>query len=53
MGPNTVEILTTAALAYSLTNVKTVELEKVSLSNIKNLCTVSEHIDCWSQVFYS
>ena len=42
----TLEIITTARLPHLLINVKAIELEKVSLSDMKNLRTVSEHIDC-------
>ena len=32
-------------------NLKAIELEKISLSNMQNARTVSEYIDCRSQVF--
>ena len=40
MGQNTVEILTTARLRYLLTNVKAIQLEKVSLSDTQSLRAV-------------
>ena len=43
MGPNTVEIWTTAPLAYLLINGKAIELEEVPLSNMQNPRTVCEH----------
>ena len=39
--------------AHLLINVKAIELEKVSLSNMQNLGTVCEHIDCRAQAFSS
>ena len=53
MGPNTAKISTKAPSTYLSINMKGIELEKVSLSNMKNLPTVCEHIDCQSQVFSS
>ena len=43
MGPNTVEIWTTAPLAYLLINGKAIELEEVPLSNMQNPRTFREH----------
>ena len=52
MGPNTVQMWTTAPLEYLLINVKAVILEKVSLSNMQNVWTVCEHIDCRSTYLF-
>ena len=42
-----------STFAHLLINMKAIELEKVSLSNMQNLRTVCEHIDCRSQIFSS
>ena len=46
-------ILTTAPLPYLLITVKTIESEKVSLSDMQNIKPFSYHIDCRWQVFLS
>ena len=43
--------LNESTFAYLLINVKDFELEKVSLSNMRNLWTVCEHIDFQRQIF--
>ena len=40
MGQNTVDILTAAPLLYLLMTVKTIEAEKVSLSDMQNLKSI-------------
>ena len=42
-----------STFAYLLINLRVIELEKLSLSNMQNLRTICEHIDCQSQVFSS
>ena len=43
-GQNTVEICTRAPLSYLLITYKAIELAKVSLIDMPNLGTISEHI---------
>ena len=52
-GPKHCSNLNHSTLAYLLINVKAIELEKTSLSNMLNLQTVCKHIDCRSQTFSS
>ena len=41
MGRDTVEILTAAPLPYLLVNVKAIQLQKLSLGDIKTIWTIS------------
>ena len=52
-GPKHCSNLNHNTFAYLSINVKAIELEKVSLSNMQNVRTISEHTDCRSQVFSS
>ena len=45
MGPNTVEISTTAPLAYLLITLDAIQLEKVSHSDMQYLKSAFSHID--------
>ena len=52
-GPKHSRNLNHSNLTYLLINVKAIELEKVSLSNMQNLRPVCEGIHCRSQVLFS
>ena len=53
MRPNIVEICMAETLPDLLIAVKTIDFQEVSVSNMQNLNTVSQHTECRWQVFSS